>query len=176
MSTMASQITGVSIVHSTVCSSADQRIHQSSAWLAFVRGIHRWPVNSPHKGQQRGECFHFMTSSWEKTHQICHPLYCITELPLIHAATDLFYACELMNRCICISFVSITLQSKTFLRFCNPVYILTSQYRLMNYQDFISFHLPPPFTSQSIVFWLYSIVGVGVTGPPLSINFRPLPA
>ena len=24
--------------------------HQSSASLAFVRGIHRWPVNSPHKG------------------------------------------------------------------------------------------------------------------------------
>ena len=27
----------------------DQRKHQSSASLAFVRGIHRWPVNSPHK-------------------------------------------------------------------------------------------------------------------------------
>ena len=30
-------------------SGADQRKHQSSASLAFVRGIHRWPVNSPHK-------------------------------------------------------------------------------------------------------------------------------
>ena len=29
---------------------ADQRKHQSSASLAFVRGIHRWPVNSQHKG------------------------------------------------------------------------------------------------------------------------------
>ena len=28
----------------------DQREDQSSASLAFVRGIHRWPVNSPHKG------------------------------------------------------------------------------------------------------------------------------
>ena len=28
---------------------ASQRIHQSSASLAFVRGIHRGPVNSPHK-------------------------------------------------------------------------------------------------------------------------------
>ena len=28
----------------------DQRKHQSSASLAFVRGIHRSPVNSPHKG------------------------------------------------------------------------------------------------------------------------------
>ena len=49
MSTVASQITSVSIVYSTVCSGADQRKHQSSASLAFVRGIHRWPVNSPHK-------------------------------------------------------------------------------------------------------------------------------
>ena len=51
MSTTASQITGVSFVYSTVCSGIDQRKHQSSASLAFVRGIHRSPVNSPHKGQ-----------------------------------------------------------------------------------------------------------------------------
>ena len=50
MSTMASQMTGVLIVCSTVCSGTDQRKHQSSASLAFVRGIHRWPMNSPHKG------------------------------------------------------------------------------------------------------------------------------
>ena len=50
MSVMASQIAGVSIVYSTVCSGVDQRKHQSSASLAFVRGIHRWAVNSPHKG------------------------------------------------------------------------------------------------------------------------------
>ena len=35
---------------STVCLGADQRNHQSSASLAFVRGIHRWPVNSLLKG------------------------------------------------------------------------------------------------------------------------------
>ena len=46
---MASQIIRVFIVCWTVCSGADQRKHQSSASLAFVRGIHRWPVNSPHK-------------------------------------------------------------------------------------------------------------------------------
>ena len=49
MNTIASQITGVSIVYSTVCSGADQRNYQSSTSLAFVRGIHRWPVNSPYK-------------------------------------------------------------------------------------------------------------------------------
>ena len=41
-------------------SNVDQRKHQSSASLAFVRGIHRWPVNSTHKGWK---CFHLMTSS-----------------------------------------------------------------------------------------------------------------
>ena len=52
MSAMASQITGVSIVCSVVCSfvQADQRKHQSSASLAFVRGSHRSPVDPPHKG------------------------------------------------------------------------------------------------------------------------------
>ena len=49
MSTMASQIASLMIVDSTVYSGADQRKHQSSASVAFVRGIHRWPVNSPHK-------------------------------------------------------------------------------------------------------------------------------
>ena len=49
-SVMASQITSLTIVHSTVYSGADQWKHQSSASLALVRGIHRWPVNSPHKG------------------------------------------------------------------------------------------------------------------------------
>ena len=50
MSTTASRITSLTIVYSTVYSGADQRKHPSSASLAFVRGIHRWPVNSPHKG------------------------------------------------------------------------------------------------------------------------------
>ena len=38
VSKMASQITGVAIVYSTVCSCVDQRKHQSSAWLAFCAG------------------------------------------------------------------------------------------------------------------------------------------
>ena len=49
MGAMASQITSVSIVHSTVCSGTNKRKHQSSASLPFVRGIHQGPVNSPHK-------------------------------------------------------------------------------------------------------------------------------
>ena len=49
MGAIASQITSLTIVYSTVYSDADQRKHQSPASLAFVRGIHRRPVNSPHK-------------------------------------------------------------------------------------------------------------------------------
>ena len=49
MGAIASQITSITIVYSTVYSDADQRKHQSSASLAFVREIHRKPVNSPHK-------------------------------------------------------------------------------------------------------------------------------
>ena len=62
MGAMASQITGVSIAYSTVCSDADQRSHQSS--LAFVRGIHRWPVNSPHKGPVTRKMLPFDDVSW----------------------------------------------------------------------------------------------------------------
>ena len=49
MGAIASQITSLTIVYSAVDSGADQSKHQSSALLAFVWGIHRGPVNSPHK-------------------------------------------------------------------------------------------------------------------------------
>ena len=58
-SAMASKITGVSIVYSTVYSGAHQRKHQSWASLAFVRGIHRWPVYSPHKEPVTRKMFPF---------------------------------------------------------------------------------------------------------------------
>ena len=41
MTTMASQITSLTVVYSIVYSGVDQRKHQSSASLDFVRGIHR---------------------------------------------------------------------------------------------------------------------------------------
>ena len=56
MNVMASQIL---LVCSAVCLGTDQRKHQSSASLAFVRGIHRWPVNSPHKGPVTQKMFPF---------------------------------------------------------------------------------------------------------------------
>ena len=50
MSTMTSQIIITSIVYSTVCSGAYHRTYQSSAELAFVRGIQWSSVNFQHKG------------------------------------------------------------------------------------------------------------------------------
>ena len=57
MSSMASQITSLTIAYSNVYSGSDQRKHQSSASLAFVRGIHR--VNSPHKWPLTRKMFPF---------------------------------------------------------------------------------------------------------------------
>ena len=49
MTMLASQITSLTVVYSIVYSGVIQRKHQSSASLAFVREIHRGPVNFPHK-------------------------------------------------------------------------------------------------------------------------------
>ena len=60
MGVIASQITSLTIVYSTVYLDADQRKHQSSASVAFMWGIHRGPVNSPHKWP--------VTSIWWRHH------------------------------------------------------------------------------------------------------------
>ena len=59
MSTIASQITSLTIVYSTIYSGAGQSKLQSSASLAFVWGIHRGPVNSPHKWPVTRKMFPF---------------------------------------------------------------------------------------------------------------------
>ena len=59
MNAIASQITSLTIVYSTVYLDADQSKHQSSASLAFVWGIHRGPVNSPHKWPVTRKLFPF---------------------------------------------------------------------------------------------------------------------
>ena len=72
MGAMASQITSLTTVYSTVYSDAGQRKHQSSVSLAFVWGIHLGPVNSPHKWPVTRKMFPFhdiiMCSTW---HQLC---------------------------------------------------------------------------------------------------------
>ena len=71
ISAMASQITGVLIVCSSVSSGGDQRIHQRSASLAFLRGIHRWLVDSLHKGPVTWKMFpfHDVIMEWQIYYQ-----------------------------------------------------------------------------------------------------------
>ena len=59
MGAMVSRISSLTIVYSGVYSGAGQRRHQSSASLAFVWGIHRSPVNSPHKWPVARKMFPF---------------------------------------------------------------------------------------------------------------------
>ena len=59
MSAMASQITGVFSVYSTVCPGANQGKHQSSASLAFVRGMHQGTVDSRYKRAVTRKMFPF---------------------------------------------------------------------------------------------------------------------
>ena len=82
MGAIASQITSLAIVYSAFYSGADQRKHQSSASLAFVRGIHRGPVNSPHKWPETRKMFPFddvimiiRFTSWQLNLYICIFMY-----------------------------------------------------------------------------------------------------
>ena len=74
MGAIASRITSLTIVCTIVYSGADQRKQQSSASLAFVRGrgIHRGPVNSPHKRPVTRKCLRLMTSSWTISIEYIH--------------------------------------------------------------------------------------------------------
>ena len=109
MSAMAPPSTSLTIVCSTVYS--DQREHQSSTSMAFVRGIHRWPVNSPHKKASNAE----NVSIWWRHHvltprrlfqcDITNVIVYITQHPIlavalldkfgskIYSYTDFLYFC-----------------------------------------------------------------------------------
>ena len=57
---ITSQITGISILCSTVCSGTDhKKKHQSPASLVSVGGIHRSPMGSPNKGSITQSMFPF---------------------------------------------------------------------------------------------------------------------
>ena len=89
MTTVASQITSLAVVYSTVYSDADQRKHQSSASLAFVWGIHRGSVNSPHKGPVTRKMFPFddviMRSS------VTWPIWHLATVSICYARLSLSY-------------------------------------------------------------------------------------
>ena len=55
------------IVYSNVYWATDQRKHHSSASLAFARGIHRWPVNSPQRASNAEKM-----SIWQRHHDLLH--------------------------------------------------------------------------------------------------------
>ena len=91
LSAMVSQIAGVSIVCSIVCSGADQRKQQSSASLAFVWEIHKWPVVSPQKGSVTRKMFPFnlfvslLSNFWHSffhLHLLYQPYVCSLTLHL----------------------------------------------------------------------------------------------
>ena len=76
MGAIASQISSLTIVYLTVYLGADQRNYQSSASLAFVRGIHRKPVISPHKGLVSRKMFPFddVIMQWVGWFNVLYPL------------------------------------------------------------------------------------------------------
>ena len=92
MSAMASQITSLTIVYRTVYSGADQRKHQSSASLAFVREIHRSP--SIHNG-----CFMYTSNIWNLYKSCFSSSRCTVTVHLEY----FFYICS------CLQFVSYVL-------------------------------------------------------------------
>ena len=97
MGSIASHITSLATVYAIVYSDADQRKHQSSASLAFMRGIHRWPVNSPHKWPVTRKMFPFDDAScilkmryffyWNITWYVSTALYMCTMVNR-HQATN----------------------------------------------------------------------------------------
>ena len=89
ISAMASHIASLTIVYSSVYSGSNQRKHQSSASLAFVWGIHRSPVNSPHKGSVTRKILPFddvIMLYWNRT-QVA--VVCINGRWLMAAVSDI---------------------------------------------------------------------------------------
>ena len=83
MDWIASQITSLSVVCSIVYSGVNQRKHQSSASLAFVREIHRGPVNFSAQMASYAE----NASIWWRHHE----LQCVRKgvTTVLHKAIDI---------------------------------------------------------------------------------------
>ena len=88
MGATVSQITSLTIVYSTVYSGEEQRKHQSSASLAFVRGIRRWPVNSKHKWSVTRSMFPFDDVIMIP---ICRALFCCGYIMGFNIFTHIFF-------------------------------------------------------------------------------------
>ena len=108
MGAIASQITSLTIVYSIVYSDADQRKHQSSASLAFVWGIHRGPVNFPHKWPVTRKMFPFDDVIMSVKQWGCNPSACLCfnfglAKQLLHFRHELMITLTGNNECNCLS-------------------------------------------------------------------------
>ena len=101
MGSMTSQITSLTIVYSAVYADADQRKHQSSASLVIVRGIHRRPVNSPHKWPVTRKMFPFDDVIMFVVLCVCGYIVSIIWLMFVHIFQD------------CLSGVSAVIEPRT---------------------------------------------------------------
>ena len=114
MSAMASQIISVSVVYLIVWSGADQRNHQSSLSLVFVRGIHRWPVNSPHKGPVTRKMLPLddvtIGHHVESSILIEYHFYAKNSFMLIEKMLQSFYIGWNASLCACITFMKRNVQ------------------------------------------------------------------
>ena len=90
MGTVASRITSLAIVYSTVYSDTDKRKHLSSASLAFVRGIHRGPVNYPHKWPVTRKMFPFDDVIMEWPISITFPWFILVDTCFVIATKSMF--------------------------------------------------------------------------------------
>ena len=116
MGTIASQINSLTIVYLTVYSDADIRKLQSSTSLAFVWGIHRGPVNSPHKWPVTRKMFPFdgvITVSTTRCFAYCIVYFCPNTLEL---------GCKQFS-------------SKIYTKFCMRQFIETFDLRNINQSD-----------------------------------------
>ena len=120
MGTIASQTTSLTIVYSTVYSGADQRTHQNSVSLASVRGIHRWPVNFPHKGPVTRKMFPFDNVVMENHGQLI--LYYNTFMPGFSEVNSMPKECN-MNLC---SLFTVCLNDRRIIDSLEPL-LLTSK-------------------------------------------------
>ena len=114
MDTMASRITSLTIVYSTVYSGADQRKHQSSASLAFVRGIHRGPVNSPQKWPVTRKMFPFddVIMKYSSGYVVSHLQWIKASFSQVH--DGIIKGCDMSSKYL-VSAVMVCLVHRTFL-------------------------------------------------------------
>ena len=92
MGPIASQITSLTIVYSIIYSDADQRKHQSSASLAFVRGIHRGPLNCPHKWPVTRKMFPFDDVVMGHQYGVIRPQWAKAVASLMHTQGTIEYS------------------------------------------------------------------------------------